>query len=201
MTAFGCDQPVSSPSPTQTPTSTTSPTPSGCDQPVSSPSPTQTPTSTTPPTPSDGALIYEVVEFDFDDVENLPWFAENVQSGLTEYAATLFLYYRVFDNAFQEYFGREASECFELNVFEDNIVGMVVRYGYSKEHYKYSNFRIITWNMAMDGTISASAAGEERYWIDFVIIPKSEFDYERAPFGVEDSDFFIYEYSEGAPRE
>ena len=117
---------------------------------------------------------YPVVEFAWTELaKECEWVDEIVSGEKTATSGHVFVREKEISQFFSEYFDKDWSEYFAANVFQDNIIATVVRYGYDKKNVRYSKFVILSSRLYMDRTIlDPDSDAPQSIWFDFVVIPR-----------------------------
>ena len=128
---------------------------------------------------------YTVIEFSFDELLELPSYAQKVLDGEMSYAGGWFDYYENIAALFEENIGADVNEYLTQQIFKEHVVFVCARYGYDKTNYRYSNFTVFGTQISMDRTVlDPNSNAEKDYWLDLIIVPKDAANGQRYAPGI-----------------
>ena len=143
---------------------------SGCFAAATTPSPTLV-TTLTP-----NVLGYDVVEFSFGELVEIPEWIKQMEfssSPENEWIPIVLIAQEDFIAVFERYVGKEIEDFFNKALMDDKIVVMVARFGYSSSYHKYSSFKVAGLELSIFETEFVQQVEEKQFWLDFVVIPQS----------------------------
>ena len=123
--------------------------------------------------------MYEVVEFNFNELQELPYDAQKV-NGVLEVTSQKSLQI-LFDDYtlkhfFSDYVGKNPYDYFEADIFEKGyIIVIVARYGYSADNYSYFDFKDSLRMSIQETVLNPYLDQPYDYWLDLVLIPCETF--------------------------
>ena len=130
----------------------------GCDEPALSPSVHDN---------------YTVIEFSFDELLKLPWYAPKVLNEKDSFGTNFYSNYAEVKTFFEEYVGVDVDEYYTQQMAQDYFVVTCARYGYDKTNYRYSNFTLDASLFLIDRTVlDPSSNAAKDFWLDLIIVPR-----------------------------